>query len=109
MSLKQQKLLKIGCKFDSELLNQKSSERDKFSYKSHNIQRITREMIPDSPRCKKFLPWVLMGTLCDVGDHFIYPHNKCSQQFIKHKINSEKVQSNVVEYTGPWWLYLIRR
>lgn len=30
----------IGCKFDFELLNHKSHEGDKFTYKSHNVQNI---------------------------------------------------------------------
>jgi len=62
-------------------------------------------MLPVSLTYEKFLPWVLMkGTLCDRGDHFIYPYDKCSQQFMK-QINSEKVQSNVVwicRYLAAW-------
>lgn len=54
-------------------------------------------MFPVPLTYEKFFPWVLRkGTLCDIGDHFIYPYNKCNQQFLKHKINSVKIQSSMV-------------
>lgn len=82
---KQSQVLEIGCKFDSEL-NHKRQRRDKFSYKSHNSQRLKKnKACLLTLQHEKFLPRNSIETLCGIDNHLVWLHIKISQQLRKHK------------------------
>ena len=39
ITLRNRQVLQIGCIFDSVLLNHEGNEKDKFSYRSQNLQK----------------------------------------------------------------------
>ena len=103
---KQSQVLEIGCKFDSEL-NHKRQRRDKFSYKSHNSQRLKNKTCLLSLQHEKVLPQSSIETLCGIGNRLVWLHIKSNQKHRKHKGSCQMSKAMWLGMQVPrglvWW------
>lgn len=103
---KQSQVLKIGCKFDSEL-NHKRQRRDKFSYKSHNSQRLKNKTCLLTLQHENVLPQNSTETLCGIDSYLVWLHIKSNQKLRKHKSRCQMCKTMWSDMQVPrglvWW------